>query len=112
MNMFGERDAGAAMRPGAAAAGGRSETGGERADIPDAGSGKSVPPPPPPPFMPHTFVPLPSGRSLTAGGTFMSSSQYRLWTSVGQSPATGYPVRTSANYRLVGGIVGVLQPGQ
>jgi hypothetical protein len=85
---------------------------GERVSKPDAGSVAAVPPPPPPPFMQHTFVPLPSGRSLTAGGTFMSSSQYRLWTSIGQSPATGYPVRTSANYRMLGGIVGVLQSGQ
>jgi hypothetical protein len=107
-NQIGERDASAAHDGGRK---GR-DSGAQRGDKPDAGSGVHVPPPDPPPFMPHTFVPLPSGRSLTAGGTFMRSGQYGLWTSLGQSPATGYPLRTSENYRMVGGIVGVLQPGQ
>ena len=80
--------------------------GGESAK--DAGP-KVVPPPPPPAFTPHTFVPLPSGRSITAGGAYMQSSNYRLWTAVGQAPGTGYPVRSSENHRLLGGIVGVLQ---
>jgi hypothetical protein len=62
--------------------------------------------------MPHTFVQLPSGRSLTAGGTQMRSEHFTLLGALGQSPSTGYPVRASANYRLVGGIVGVLQAGQ
>ena len=104
-------DAAAAGGQGAAPVGGkssRSDSAAGRGTM-DAGSGKEVPPPPPPPFMPHSFVQLPSGRSITAGGARMRSEHYQVWTSVGQSPGTGYPVRSSPNYRLQGGIVGVLQ---
>jgi hypothetical protein len=63
----------------------------------------AVPPPPPPPCVPHTPVQLPSGRSLTAAGTYMRSEHYGLVTARRQTPGTGYPARSSSNYRWVGG---------
>ena len=112
----GEEAQGGNTAVGASGEGGRAQAnggrGGESASSNDAGSGKAVPPPPPPAFTPHDALQLPSGRSISAGGTYMRSEQYRAWTSLGQSPGTGYPVRASANYRVVGGIVGVLQSGQ
>jgi len=65
--------------------------------------------PPTKPFEPHTFVPLPAGRSIVAGGNVARSASYQLVHTLGQSPATGYPVRSSSKYRMLGGAIGVVQ---
>jgi hypothetical protein len=60
-----------------------------------------------PDFMPHEPVQLPRGQSLVSGGVRSKSSNYSAVRSLGQSPASGYPVRRSKSYVLVGGVVGV-----
>jgi hypothetical protein len=106
---------GGQAKPGAAGVGGRlsnpaAGSGAGHAAL-QAGSAGTTPPVivPDPPFMPHEFIALPSGRSLVAGGVRAQSSNFTLLRSVGQSPAAGYPLRTSPQYRLVGGALGVVQ---
>ncbi|MCA9596696.1 MAG: hypothetical protein KC776_25440 [Myxococcales bacterium] len=49
-----------------------------------------------------------SGMAMLSGGTVMSSTNYKLVLSTGQSPG-GNGVMTSTSYRLQGGIVGATQ---
>ena len=60
-----------------------------------------------PPFMPHEAVRQPQGQSLVSSGVSCSSAHYSAVRTVGQSPVSGYPVRRSQNYVLVGGVIGV-----
>jgi len=48
------------------------------------------------------------GMDLVAGGTVMSSENYRLVLTAGQGPG-GNGVMTSGSYRLQGGLVGTTQ---
>jgi hypothetical protein len=60
---------------------------------------------PPDAFVPHVPLPAPSGRTITAGGSWMESPVFRAVVTAGQTPG-GNRVMKSANYRFVGGLVG------
>ncbi|MCG5053680.1 MAG: hypothetical protein KA712_12020 [Myxococcales bacterium] len=60
---------------------------------------------PPDAFVPHTFIPSPSGRAVVPGGVRMKSTNYRAVVTVGQAPG-GNRTSRSANYQFIGGLVG------
>jgi hypothetical protein len=68
----------------------------------EGGEGGTVDPPEPP-------APGRPGQGVVSGGRLMSSANFTLWTSSGDSPS-GNGVATSTNYRLVLGVVGTTQP--
>jgi hypothetical protein len=105
----GKRAASGGGSGGKPAADGGVEVGGEKPSMPTEPEPTQPTLPPTKPFEPHTFVPLPAGRSVVAGGNFARSASYQLVHTLGQSPATGYPVRSSAKYRMIGGAIGVVQ---
>ena len=88
---------GAAGGAGGGIAGIGGSTGGTPADggTPDA-------------FTPHDAGRAPSGHALVPGGTKSASSSYVIVRTAGQSPG-GNRVRSSASYKMVGGIVGATQ---
>lgn len=49
-----------------------------------------------------------SGMDLVAGGTVMTSANYRLVVTTGQGPG-GNGIQTSSSHRLQGGLVGSTQ---
>jgi hypothetical protein len=76
-------------------------TGGAGGSAKDAGA--------PDVFVAHQFVPGPYNRALVAGGASATSPLYQVVLTVGQSPGGGNTVKTSANYRFVGGLIGSTQ---
>jgi hypothetical protein len=91
--------------------GGSGATGGTGGGI--AGSGGSTGGAPadggtPDAFTPHDAGRAPSGHALVPGGTKSASASYVIVRTAGQSPG-GNRVRSSASYKMVGGIVGATQ---
>jgi hypothetical protein len=59
-------------------------------------------------FTPHDAGRAPSGHALVPGGTKSASAGYVIVRTAGQSPG-GNRVRSSASYKMVGGLVGATQ---
>lgn len=76
------------------------------------GAGNTMRLPPEPAFVPHESQQLPETQSLVSGGIRSASASYSAVRSIGQSPASGYPVRRSNSYMLLGGIIGVTHAPQ
>jgi len=85
--------AGAAGTESSGGSGGRAAAGGQ------GGEGGAAPQP---------TSPVGTGMDWVSGGTLMSSDEYRLVLTTGQGPGTNGEM-SSHNYRLYGGLVGVIQ---
>jgi hypothetical protein len=92
---------GSAGSTGKGGNGGGGGTGGAGGSVKDAGA--------PDVFVAHRFVPGPYNRALVAGGASATSPLYHVVLTAGQSPGGGNTVKTSSNYRFVGGLIGSTQ---
>jgi hypothetical protein len=96
-----DTSSGSAGSTGKGGNGGGGGTGGAGGSVKDAGA--------PDVFVAHQFVPGPYNRALVAGGASATSLLYQVVLTAGQSPGGGNTVKTSSNYRFVGGLIGSTQ---
>jgi len=87
--------AGAAGTESSGGSGGRAAAGGQGGEGGEGGAARPV-------------SPVGEGMDWVSGGTLMTSDGYRLVLTTGQGPGTNGEMSTS-NYRLYGGLVGVIQ---